>query len=62
MRDLQILEITPERATAVFTGFLEGDTTDGKGISEVRDLFCSLKLLDGSWKVERITVREVLEK
>lgn len=62
MRDLQILEITPERATAVFTGFLEGATTDGKGISEVRDLFCELVKVEGEWRIDELTVREILEK
>lgn len=62
MRGLEIAVEPPDSASAIFTGILEGRMKDGRTISEVRDLFCSLKLLDGSWKVERITVREVLEK
>ncbi len=61
MRDLEISVAPPDEASAVFTGILEGRSKDGRSVSEVRDLFCSLKLLDGRWKVERITVREVLE-
>lgn len=61
MRGLEITVTPPDAASAVFTGILEGRMKDGRTVSEVRDLFCSLKLLDGRWKVDRITVREVLE-
>ena len=61
MRGLEITVEPPDAASAVFTGILEGRMKDGRTVSEVRDLFCSLKRIDDRWKVDRITVREVLE-
>ena len=61
MRGLEITVEPPDSASAVFTGILEGRMKDGRTVSEVRDLFCSLKRIDDRWKVDRITVREVLE-
>lgn len=61
MRGLEITVEPPDAASAVFTGILEGRMKDGRTVSEVRDLFCTLKRIDDRWKVDRITVREVLE-
>ncbi len=62
IRDLEVTIETPDRAVATFTGFLDGDLKSGEIISEVRDLSCSLTRDKEGWKIDRINIREILEK
>ena len=62
MRDLHLLDITGDHAVAVFTGMLNGVTADGKKVEEVRDFFCKLVKIEGRWRIDELSVHEVLEK
>ena len=52
----------PDRASAVFTGTLDGRLNDGKTVNEVRDLYCTLEKREDRWLITSISVRDVLEK
>ncbi|MDR0932867.1 MAG: hypothetical protein LBM70_07620 [Victivallales bacterium] len=62
IRDVSIMLTSRERASAVFTGLLDAITTDGKVVSEVRDLYCTLQKIDDSWLIDSMSVRDILEK
>ncbi|MBQ9500626.1 MAG: hypothetical protein IJU70_00570 [Lentisphaeria bacterium] len=51
-----------DKAFAVFSGTLSGDTKTGTSVSEVRDVECRLVRLDGKWKISGMVVHEVLER
>ncbi len=61
-RDVSIHIQSPEEATASFTGFLKGVTRGGGQLDEVRDLTCQLEKRDGRWLINRIAIREVLQR
>lgn len=61
-RDLLVTIDPPDRATAYFTGTLEGRLNNGKTVNEVRDLECKLKKIEDRWKITDIAVRDILEK
>ena len=63
--DFQDLEIFfPEKhsATVLFTGVINGNTKQGKSISEARDVECRMEKKDKDWKISRLIIREVLER
>ena len=62
VRDLSITVTPPDKATVYLTGTLDGVLKSGTVVNEVRDLKCTLKKLDGHWKITDISVRDVLEK
>lgn len=65
MRDLEIKVEGPEQAEAVFTGSLDGVGKSGGGVgtvSEVRDIFCKLEKIDGDWKINSLSVQNILQK
>ena len=62
MRDVAITVEPPDRASAVFTGTLDGRLNDGKTVNEVRDLYCTLEKRGDRWLITSISVRDVLEK
>lgn len=62
VRDILITIEAPDRARAVFTGTLDGRLKDGRAISEVRDLFCTLEKREDRWLITNLSVRDVLEK
>ncbi|MST97272.1 hypothetical protein FYJ85_09485 [Victivallaceae bacterium BBE-744-WT-12] len=62
MRDVAITVEPPDRASAVFTGTLDGRLNDGKTVNEVRDLYCTLEKREDRWLITSISVRDVLEK
>ena len=51
-----------DKAFAVFSGALSGDTKTGTSVSEVRDVECHLVRREGKWKISRMVVHEVLER
>lgn len=61
-RDLSITIQPPDRATAYFSGTLDARMSDGKTVSEARDLECKFRKIDKRWLITDIAVREVLEK
>lgn len=60
--DLSIVMAPPDRATAYFAGTLDARMSDGKSVSEARDLECKFRKIDNRWLITDIAVREVLEK
>ena len=51
-----------DKAFAVFSGVLSGDTKTGTAVSEVRDVECHFVRHEGKWKISRMVVHEVLER
>ena len=65
MRDLEVTVESPDSAKALFTGSLDGVGKTERGIgrvSEVRDIFCRLRKIDGVWKVVSLDIERVLQK
>ncbi len=62
IRNLEINLESPDSATAAFSGNLVGELRNGEKITESRDLICHLTRIDGRWLIDRIALREVLEK
>ena len=65
MRDLEITVESPDSAKAFFTGSLDGVGKPDRGVgrvSEVRDIFCRLRKIDGSWKIVSLDIEKVLQK
>ena len=57
-----VITINGDKADAVFTGLLDGVTADGKAVNEVRELNCTLAKIDGKWLINKLVVRDILEK
>lgn len=57
-----VITLNGDKADATFTGLLDGVTTDGKAVNEVRELNCALTKIDGKWLVSKLVVRDILEK
>ncbi len=58
------LEIAPDgkTATADFVASVRGTLNNGEDVEGIRDLRCKMVKEDGSWKVNAVNIREVLEK
>lgn len=57
-----IITIKGDAADATFTGLLDGVTGDGKAVSEVRELSCTLVKTDGKWLINKLLIRDILVK
>ena len=59
-----LIEVTsPNTAIASFNASFEGRRkTDGSEAEGVRELECSLKKIDGKWRFDSFSIRQILEK
>ena len=62
MDDLTINIPDQETANALFSCRLTGKLHRGDYIEEVRDVECRLKKIEGSWRIDKLEVNEVLER
>ena len=63
--DTQDLEITfpaQDTAEAVFTGVLKGRTKTGSGVSEAREVICTLIRTPEGWRIEKLVIKEIMQR
>ncbi len=60
--DVTVELTSPESASVFFSGRLQGITKNRTKVDEVRDLLCTLKLIDDDWKISAVQIQEVLAK
>ena len=61
LSDLEI-NISGERADALFSVHLTGVTLRRHRVDEVRDVNCTLIRADGAWRIEKVSITNVLER
>lgn len=63
--DTQDMEITfpaQNEAGVVFTGVLNGRTKTGSGISEAREVICSLIRTQDGWRIKKLEIQEIMQR
>lgn len=61
-QDMEISFPDPDKAEAVFTGVLNGNTKAGSSVSEARDVNCSLVCTPEGWRITALVIRDIMQK
>ena len=63
--DAQDMEITfpaQDTAEAVCTGVLKGRTRTGSGVSEAREVICTLLRTQDGWRINKLEIKEIMQR
>ena len=63
--DTQDMEITfpaQDKAETVFTGVLNGRTKTGSGVSEAREVICTLIRTPDGWRINKLEIKEIMQR
>ena len=61
-QDMEITFPAQDKAETVFTGVLNGRTKTGSGISEAREVICTLIRTQEGWRIKKLEIQEIMQR
>ena len=61
-QDMEITFPAQDKAEIVFTGVLNGRTKTNSGVSEAREVICTLIRTQEGWRIKKLEIQEIMQR